>query len=148
MGHASQISLGISNNSSKRVFCFDGDGSVIMHMGSLGIIGNNASSNYFHILFNNGTHESVGGQPTVGKKINFKFLSKSLGYKNYYKISAKKELLNFFKKTVNSIDGPVLIEILIDSSSRMDLGRPKDTPLEQKERFIKILKNQKSEGIN
>lgn len=148
MGHASQISLGISNNCSKRVFCFDGDGSVIMHMGSLGIIGENAGSNYFHILFNNGTHESVGGQPTIGEKINFELLSVSLGYKDYFKITNEEKLSDFFKNTVNSIEGPVFIEILINSSSRQDLGRPKETPLEQKEKFIKLLNNQKCEGIN
>jgi len=148
MGHVSQISLGISNNSSKRVFCLDGDGSIIMHMGSMGIIGDNAGSNYFHILFNNGTHESVGGQPTVGRKINFELLSSSLGYKSYFKITNEELLLDFFKNTLNSIKGPVFIEILIDSSSRQDLGRPKETPLQQKEKFTKLLKNQKGESIN
>ena len=141
MGHASQISLGISNNSSKRVFCFDGDGSVIMHLGSLGIIGDNAGSNYFHILFNNGTHESVGGQPTVGENINFKLLSGSLGYKDYFKITSEEKLSDFFKNTLSLIEGPVFIEIQIDSSSRQELGRPKETPLQQKERFINLLKN-------
>lgn len=145
MGHVSQIALGISNNSSKRVFCLDGDGSIIMHMGSMGIIGDNAGSNYFHILFNNGTHESVGGQPTIGGEINFELLSGSLGYESYFKITNEEQLLDFFKNTLNSIKGPVFIEILIDSSSRQDLGRPKDTPLQQKEKFTKLFKNQKSE---
>ena len=145
MGHVSQISLGISNNSSKRVFCLDGDGSIIMHMGSMGIIGDNAGSNYFHILFNNGTHESVGGQPTIGGEINFELLSLSLGYESYFKITYEEQLLDFFKNTLNSVKGPVFIEILIDSSSRQNLGRPKDTPLQQKEKFTKLFKNQKGE---
>jgi phosphonopyruvate decarboxylase len=145
MGHVSQISLGISNNSSKRVFCLDGDGSIIMHMGSMGIIGDNAGSNYFHILFNNGTHESVGGQPTIGGEINFELLSVSLGYESYFKITYEEQLLDFFKNTLNSVKGPVFIEILIDSSSRQNLGRPKDTPLQQKEKFTKLFKNQKGE---
>ena len=139
MGHSSQIALGISNFSSKRVFCFDGDGSIIMHMGSMGIIGNNSNDNYFHILFNNGTHESVGGQPTIGRDINFELLSKSLGYKKYFKLTTREKLENFFKKTITSINGPVFIEILIDSSSRSDLGRPNKTPLQQKFIFQKLM---------
>ena len=139
MGHSSQIALGISNFSSKRVFCFDGDGSIIMHMGSMGIIGNNSNENYFHILFNNGTHESVGGQPTIGQNINFELLSKSLGYKEYIKLTTKEKTSNYFKKITNLIEGPVFIEILIDSSSRPDLGRPEETPIEQKKYLKKII---------
>tara|TARA_B100001029_G_scaffold117481_1_gene97353 strand:- start:4067 stop:5188 length:1122 start_codon:yes stop_codon:yes gene_type:complete len=137
MGHSSQIALGISNFSPKRVFCFDGDGSIIMHMGSMGIIGNNSNENYFHILFNNGTHESVGGQPTIGQNINFRLLSKSLGYKNYIKLTTEEKISNYFKNIKNLIEGPVFIEILIDSSSRPDLGRPEETPIEQKKIFEK-----------
>jgi phosphonopyruvate decarboxylase len=139
MGHSSQIALGISNFSSKRVICFDGDGSIIMHMGSMGIIGNNSNENYFHILFNNGTHESVGGQPTIGKNINFGLLSKSLGYNKYIKLTTKEKILNYFKNITNLIKGPVFIEILIDSSSRSDLGRPEKTPIEQKKYLKKKL---------
>ena len=141
MGHANQIALGISNNYSKRVFCFDGDGSVIMHMGSMGIVGNNAKDNYYHVLFNNGTHESVGGQPTIGNSINFELLSKSLGYKDYYKLTSEHDLSYFFKNTLDSVEGPVLIEVLVDSSSRSDLGRPRETPIEQKNKFNKLFDN-------
>ena len=79
---------------------------------------------------------------------NFELLSGSLGYKNYFKITNEEQLSDFFKNTLNSIKGPVFIEILIDSSSRQDLGRPKETPLQQKEKFTKLLKNQKGEEIN
>jgi len=139
MGHSSQIALGISNFSLKRVFCFDGDGSIIMHMGSMGIIGNNSNDNYFHILFNNGSHESVGGQPTFGKDVNFELLSKSLGYKEYFKLTTKENLSDFFKNIVSFLKGPVFIEILIESSSRSDLGRPETNPMQQKFIFQKLI---------
>ena len=71
MGHCSQIALGISLFNKNDVYCIDGDGSVIMHMGSLAINGTSNSKNFKHIILNNGSHESVGGQPTAGKKINF-----------------------------------------------------------------------------
>lgn len=72
MGHASQIALGIAlrKKEQKKVYCFDGDGAVLMHMGALTTIGTSKAVNYIHILFNNGAHDSVGGQPTVGLKVN------------------------------------------------------------------------------
>ena len=136
MGHSSQIALGISNFSSKRVFCFDGDGSIIMHMGSLGIIGKNSTGNFIHFLFNNGTHESVGGQPTIGKEIDFDSLSASLGYRKYFKVNSEKKLNELLKNLNDSLESPVFIEIKIKSTSRLDLGRPSETPLQQKQNFI------------
>lgn len=143
MGYSSQISLGISKNCTNRVFCFDGDGSIIMHMGSMGIIGNNAGSNYFHVLFNNGTHESVGGQPTIGQKINFEFLAKGLGYKSYYKIKSGNDLSFFLTNKLDSVEGPAFIEIFVDTSSRFELGRPKETPLQLKNIFSKLFKKRR-----
>ena len=69
MGHANQIALGIAlAKPNKIVYCFDGDGATLMHTGSLGIIGDLKPSNYKHIIFNNGAHDSVGGQPTITQK--------------------------------------------------------------------------------
>jgi phosphonopyruvate decarboxylase len=138
MGHTSQIALGLSNFSSRRVFCLDGDGSIIMHMGSLGIIGDNSSGSLCHVFFNNGTHESVGGQPSIGNKIDFKKLSISLGYSSYYAIDNLKKLSEFFEKIEDTFCGPCFVEIKIESYSRADLGRPKESPKEQKENFSKL----------
>ena len=81
MGHASQIALGIALYSkNKSVYCFDGDGSIIMHMGSLSTNGNIKCKNLKHIVFNNGSHESVGGQPTTAHKFNMKNIVKNMGY--------------------------------------------------------------------
>jgi len=138
MGHSSQIALGISNFSSKRVFCLDGDGSIIMHMGSLGIIGQHSSGSLYHILFNNGTHESVGGQPSIGNNIDFKKLSNSLGYSSYYKVTTLKNLTEFFDNIEDTSSVPCFVEIQIESFSRNDLGRPGESPKKQKENFSKL----------
>ncbi len=70
MGHASQIALGIAmEKDDRKVWCFDGDGATIMHMGSMAIVASKSPANYVHVVFNNGAHDSVGGQPTVGLKI-------------------------------------------------------------------------------
>jgi phosphonopyruvate decarboxylase len=85
MGHASSIAVGIALFKGKRqVYCLDGDGSVIMHMGAMATCGQNAPSNFKHIIFNNGVHDSVGGQPTDAGSSTFSFteIAKACGYKN------------------------------------------------------------------
>ncbi len=141
MGHCSQIALGISLFNKNDVYCIDGDGSVIMHMGSLAINGTSNSKNFKHIILNNGSHESVGGQPTVGKKINFSKIAKSSGYKKVKKISTYTELKKSIK-WLNSNEGPLLLEVLIKNGSRENLGRPIESPCENKLNFMKNLKNE------
>ena len=139
MGHASQIALGIAiSNPKKQVFCLDGDGSVIMHMGSLGIIGSKQMKNFKHIILNNESHDSVGGQPTVGNIINFVSLAKSCKYKNSFKVSTKIELKKKILK-LKSDDGPILLEIMINRGNRKELGRPTKTPKENMNLFMNFL---------
>ena len=139
MGHASQIALGIAiSNPKKQVFCLDGDGSVIMHMGSLGIIGSKQMKNFKHIILNNESHDSVGGQPTVGNIINFVSLAKSVKYKNSFKVSTEIELKKKILK-LKSDDGPILLEIMINRGNRKELGRPTKTPKENMNLFMNFL---------
>ncbi len=139
MGHASQIALGIALEKPERqVFILDGDGAAIMHMGAMAIIGSKASANFKHIILNNGCHESVGGQPTVGFSISFTNIAKACGYKialqaeNLSEISQKMEILK-------SSDGPALLEIKVRKGARADLGRPKTSPKENKAAFMRFL---------
>ena len=139
MGHASQIALGIAiSNPKKQVFCLDGDGSVIMHMGSLGIIGSKQMKNFKHIILNNESHDSVGGQPTVGNIINFVSLAKSCKYKNSFKVLTEIELNKKMLK-LKSDDGPILLEIMVNRGNRKDLGRPTKTPKENMNLFMNFL---------
>jgi phosphonopyruvate decarboxylase len=139
MGHASQIALGIAiSNPKKQVFCLDGDGSVIMHMGSLGIIGSKQLKNFKHIILNNESHDSVGGQPTVGNIINFVSLAKSCKYKNSFKVLTEIELNKKMLK-LKSDDGPILLEIMVNRGNRKDLGRPTKTPKENMDLFMNFL---------
>lgn len=138
MGHSSQIALGIAMHSKRNVFCLDGDGAIIMHMGSLGIIGENAPANFRHIVLNNGAHDSVGGQPTVGFEISIPSIAKACGYKNVYTVSTveqlEKQMGSFMKE-----EGPALLEIRIIKGARKDLGRPKSSPSENKFQLMKLL---------
>ena len=90
MGHSSSVSLGYSIKNKNKVFCIDGDGSMLMHLGALATCAQIGKKNFKYILLNNYCHESVGSQPTISKKINFQLLSKSLRFKNYIKITKKK----------------------------------------------------------
>lgn len=141
MGHTSQIALGVALGVPNRnVYCFDGDGSVIMHMGSLAISGNMETvQNFKHIVINNEAHDSVGGQPTVGSKIDFIKIADSCGYtftasvKDPKILSAKMEEMKIHK-------GRAFLEIKVNKGARSNLGRPTISPIENKGSFEHFLK--------
>ena len=140
MGHASQIALGIAlAQPERRVWCFDGDGAAIMHMGSMAIVANKAPKNYVHVVFNNGAHDSVGGQPTVGLKIDLPTVAKAVGYKTEYSVETKEYLKELLGK-VRDQEGPVLLEVKVKKGNRKDLGRPTTTPIQNKEALMQFLK--------
>jgi len=140
MGHASQVALGIAlQKPNRQVYCFDGDGSVIMHMGSLAIIGQQSPKNFKHIVFNNGAHDSVGGQPTTGFEIDLQLIAKACGYKTALKAETEedtKEKIELLKTS----EGPAFLEIVVNKGARKDLGRPTITPIENKKYFMNFLK--------
>lgn len=138
MGHASQIALGIALSSDKKVICLDGDGAVIMHMGSLAISGSSQAKNFVHIALNNGAHDSVGGQPTVGFKIDLVSIAKACGYQEAISVSLKDEIAQALKKIMN-MPGPVFLEIRVKKGSRANLGRPTKSPLENKKLLMHTL---------
>ena len=137
MGHASQIALGIAMaKPDRKVWCFDGDGAAIMHMGSMAIVGSKSPQNYVHVVFNNGAHDSVGGQPTVGLKIDFPAVAKAVGYKKTITVYNKADLLAVLQ---NIGKGPVFIEIKVKKGNRKDLGRPTTTPIQNKEALMAFI---------
>ena len=144
MGHASQIALGIAlAQPDRRVWCFDGDGAAIMHMGSMAIVANKAPKNYVHVVFNNGAHDSVGGQPTVGLKIDLPAVAKAVGYKATISVDSKEGLekeLSTLNSQLSTVGGPTLLEIKVKKGNRKDLGRPTTTPIQNKEALMDFLK--------
>ncbi|EKQ51184.1 MULTISPECIES: phosphonopyruvate decarboxylase [unclassified Clostridium] len=141
MGHASQIALGIAlSKKNKEVYCIDGDGALLMHLGGLAIIGNQKPKNFKHVLINNGAHDSVGGQETVGLKIDTLAIAKACGYKECYSCSSKTDLLNLAEE-IKNVEGPVLIEVKVKKGARKDLGRPITTPNENKKMFMEFLES-------
>ena len=137
MGQASQIALGIAMaKPDRKVWCFDGDGAAIMHMGSMAIVANKAPKNYVHVVFNNGAHDSVGGQPTVGLKIDLPAVAKAVGYKGTISVCSKDELVAALSKVA---EGPILIEVKVKKGNRKDLGRPTTTPTQNKDALMDFL---------
>ena len=142
MGHASQIALGIAlQKPERRVIVFDGDGALLMHMGGMAIIGDYCPKNLVHIVFNNGAHDSVGGQPTVGQKIDIEAIAKAVGYADVVSVDSQMSLM-FAMNHVNNavIEGTSLINVNVRKGNRKDLGRPTTTPIQNKEAFMRRLK--------
>ena len=139
MGHASQIALGIAlTREDKTVFCIDGDGAAIMHLGGLTAIGSQRPKNMVHIVLNNGAHDSVGGQPTVGRKINLCAVAQACGYDKVVSVKTLEELQSRLKELCTN-SGSVFIEVLVSKGARADLGRPKSSPIENKKAFMEFL---------
>lgn len=136
MGHCSSMALGAAlAHDSRQVFCIDGDGALIMHMGALAIIGAWQPANFKHIVINNGAHESVGGQPTVGFKIDIGAIAKACGYHEAYRVESTQDLSQKVNWLV-SAQGPVLLEVVVKQGSREDLGRPTTSTIEDKIAFM------------
>ena len=140
MGHASQIALGIAlEKEDRKVWCFDGDGATIMHMGSMAIVASKSPANYVHVVLNNGAHDSVGGQPTVGLKIDLPAVAKAVGYKDALSADNKESLAVALEK-LKGMQGPVLLEVKVKKGNRKDLGRPTTTPIENKNALMEFLR--------
>lgn len=140
MGHSSMIALSIAKEKkNRRVFCLDGDGAMLMHMGSVAVLGANSPENYIHVLINNGAHETVGGVPTVSECVDYEKIALACGYKKVYKAENEEEVINSVNSAKGDV-GPVLIEIKTNLLSRADLGRPTTTPIQNRDAFMDFLK--------
>lgn len=139
MGHASQIALGIAmEKPGRRVWCFDGDGASIMHMGSMAIVASKAPRNYTHVVFNNGAHDSVGGQPTVGLRIDLPAVAKAVGYNHVESVDCLEALAEVLSR-LGTVEGPVFLEVKVKKGNRKDLGRPTTTPVQNKMMLMEFL---------
>ena len=140
MGHSSSIALGVAvNKPEQKIWCVDGDGAILMHMGSMALVGANKPSNLVHIVINNGAHETVGGMPTVASAIDIVGVAKSCGYPYAVKVDTFEDLDSELKaaKERNELS---LIEVSCSIGARDDLGRPTTTALENKVNFMEYLK--------
>lgn len=140
MGHSSSIALGVAiNKPEQKIWCVDGDGAVLMHMGSMAVMGANKPKNLIHVVINNGAHETVGGMPTVAGSIDLVAIAKACGYPNAVCVDSFEDL----DKELEAAKGKnelSLIEVKCAIGAREDLGRPTTTALENKQNFMEYLK--------
>lgn len=141
MGHASSIAFGIAlERENRKVFCFDGDGAFLMHMGAGAVIASRKLKNFRHIVFNNAAHDSVGGQPTVAEKIDLPKIAAGSGYIKTFSARTSDELKSVWTDFYE-MNGPSLLEIKVKCGARENLGRPKEKPVENKNAFMAFLKD-------
>ena len=139
MGHTSSIALGVAlQKPQQKIWCIDGDGAMLMHMGAMAVIGANKPSNLVHIVINNGAHETVGGLPTVASEINLVKMAEACGYP-YAVRGSEFEQLDKELQAAKERRELTLIEVECAIGAREDLGRPTTTALENKENFMRYL---------
>lgn len=135
MGHASAIAHGVAEKSPETpVWCLDGDGSLLMHLGSVAVIGDYAPRNLKHVLFNNFAHDSVGGQPTSMKNVQVGKMADALGYRWIGSASTADEVKMLLSVLADS-DGPAMVEIQVRTGARNNLGRPPTSMFSAGHRF-------------
>ena len=139
MGHASSIALGLAlSQTRRRIYCLDGDGALLMHMGMLPVIGDVSPDNLVHIVLNNGAHDSVGGQPTAARSCALGSIASACGYPNIYRADDAETLAEALRIIADS-PGLAFVEVRVRGGSRKDLGRPKRSPLESRRDFMRQL---------
>jgi phosphonopyruvate decarboxylase len=141
MGHSSSIALAIANEKKdRRIWIIDGDGALLMHMGSMALLGTSAPKNVIHVVINNAAHETVGGMPTVAGKIDLMKIAEGCGYKNYVSVDSF-DALDGALEAAKAREELSFIEVKCSIGARDDLGRPTTTAKENKENFMKYLED-------
>ena len=136
MGLASSIGLGVAlKNPRKSVFIFDGDGNVLMNLGSLTTIASQKPKNLIHIVFDNSVHESTGGQPTNSNFVNIEKIAKACNYNHTFMVRTENNLLKILDK-IKKLKGPIMIVVKIQQSNGKKSARINYEPIEIKERFM------------
>lgn len=140
MGHSSSIALEIAlQKPEQKIWCIDGDGALLMHMGAMALIGSNKPKNLVHVVINNGAHETVGGMPTVASSIDVTAIAQACGYPNAVSV-ADYDSLDCELEAAKDRCELSLIEVKCSIGSRADLGRPTTTAIENKIEFMKHLR--------
>lgn len=139
MGHASSIALGVAlNKPEQKIWCIDGDGAALMHLGAMAVIGAQKPSNLVHVVINNAAHETVGGMPTVADSVDLVSIALACGYPYAVRVDDL-EALDAELARVRSREGLSCIEVCCSIGARDDLGRPTTTALENKQNFMRYL---------
>ena len=136
MGLASSIGLGVAlKTPKKKIFVFDGDGNILMNLGSLTTIGSLKPKNLIHVVFDNSVHESTGSQPTNTNFVSIEKIAKACNYNHTFTVKTKNGFEKILRK-IKKLKGPIMIVVKIQQSSTERSGRINISPVEIKERFM------------
>ncbi len=140
MGHASMIALGAAMASKdRRIWCLDGDGAALMHLGAMAVIGQKQPANLLHVVINNAAHETVGGMPVCEGALDVSAVAKAVGYKNVFRAANEDELDAVLAKA-KACKGLALLEVMCGAGARADLGRPTTTPVQNRDALMAFMK--------
>ncbi len=140
MGHASSIAMEIAiQKPDRKIWCLDGDGAALMHMGAMAVIGASSPKNLVHIVMNNEAHETVGGMPTVAAKVDLPGIAKACGYGKAVCVGDFESLDRELRRAKLGSE-LTFIEVKCAIGARADLGRPTTTPVQNKDWFMESLK--------
>lgn len=146
MGHASQVAQGLSQSlPDLNVTCLDGDGAALMHLGGLAVIGTTKLGNLLHIVLNNGVHDSVGGQPTAATKMSLTGVARACGYDVVEEPIVNRDDLETAIRRLASLRGKRFLEVLVRPGHRTDLGRPKESPIENRDKLVSFLRERSAQ---
>ena len=136
MGLASSIGLGIAlKDTGRKVFVFDGDGNILMNLGSLTTIGSLKPKNLIHVIFDNSVHESTGSQPTNTNFVSIEKIAKTCNYNHTFTTKTKNDFEKILRK-IKKLNGPIMTVVKIQKSNNKKSPRINYEPLEIKERFM------------
>ena len=136
MGLASSIGLGIAlKDPGRRVFVFDGDGNILMNLGSLTTIGSLKPKNLVHVVFDNSVHESTGSQPTNTNFVSIEKIAKACNYNHTFTVRTENSFEKILRK-IKKLTGPIMIVVKIQQSNEKSSGRVNYEPVEMKEYFM------------
>ncbi len=139
MGHASMIALGIAlEQPTRRVWCLDGDGAALMHLGAMAVLGQRKPANLLHVMINNAAHETVGGMPVCEGALDVSAVAKAVGYEHVFRAEDVPSL-DAALDTAKQCRGLTLVEVMCAVGARADLGRPTTTPQQNRDALMKFL---------
>jgi thiamine pyrophosphate-dependent acetolactate synthase large subunit-like protein len=136
MGLASSIGLGIAlKDPGRKVFVFDGDGNILMNLGSLTTVGSLKPKNLIHVVFDNSIHESTGSQPTNTNFVSIEKIAKACNYNHTFTARTENNFEKILRK-IKKLKGPIMIVVKIQQTNDKKSARVNYEPVEMKERFM------------
>jgi sulfopyruvate decarboxylase beta subunit len=140
MGMASSIGLGVAlNKPSKKAIILEGDGNLLMNLGSLPMVGSLQPGNLLHIVLDNEVYASTGNQPTISNVIELEEVAKSARYVYVEKVTTKENLRREMTHTLKNEGPSFLLVKIVDTAEQIEIGRVTHSPEQIKERFMSAI---------